>query len=148
MDQPNVQPGYGNIKLENHIFGEDAAIDGTPFYLHYASDRTPGYVADRSLNIPLSGASVPASLKRIDLNVIVAGRTFTQTFPAAPNQSYRFTWDGQDAYGRLVQGRQPATVEIGYVYDASYEGTSRFGDYGGGIAISGSLAPAILNMAR
>jgi hypothetical protein len=55
------------------------------------------------LTIPLSGASVPASLKRIDLEVAVAGRMFTQSFSNAANQTTTFTWDGLDAYGRTCK---------------------------------------------
>jgi len=38
----------------------------------------------------------------------------------APNQAFSFEWDGRDAYGRALQGTQPATVRLGYVYDAVY----------------------------
>jgi RHS repeat-associated protein len=44
----------------------------------------------------------------------------TQSFPAASNQTTTFTWDRQDAYGRTLQGAQPITVRIGYVYLADY----------------------------
>ena len=46
---------------------------------------------------------------------------------ASPNASSRhpicvtsFTWDGKDAYGRVVLGAQSASIRIGYVYDAIY----------------------------
>ena len=75
------------------------------------------------------GAAVPATLQRIDLIVSVVGRQVMQSFSAAINQRTTFTWDGRDAYERLVQGQQPVSVRIGYVYGAIKlqpgEGSSR-----------------------
>jgi len=64
-----------------------------------------------TLDIPLSGVSVPAGLRRIELEILVAGRRFTRTFPATPNQQYTFTWDGKDAYGRDRRGRGRRSFE-------------------------------------
>jgi RHS repeat-associated protein len=114
------QNGYGSLELENQIFRESAPIVGTPFSLHYASDRVPGRNAAMRLDIPLSGTNVPGVLKRITLEVSVAGQTFTNNFPPQTNVVYTFVWDGRDAYGRKVNGAQPALVRVGYVYDGYY----------------------------
>lgn len=108
------------IECQNQVLGEVVDVAGTPFRLHYQSDRVPGHKASSSITIPLSGASIPASLKRIELRIETAGRRFAQTFPAEANQKYVFTWDGYDAYGRRIQGRQPVTTHVGYVYEAVY----------------------------
>src|SRR5262249_3666123 len=50
----------------------------------------------------------------------VAGRRFVESFAPLPNQSYTFTWDGRDAYGRLIQGTQPIAADISYQYGAVY----------------------------
>src|SRR5262249_45000095 len=71
-------------------------------------------------NIPLSGPDLPAVLNTIDLEITVAGERFVRTFPRAPNQTYTFTWDGRDGYGRTVQGPQVIVVVIGYRYQALY----------------------------
>src|SRR4029079_18065771 len=97
------------IGCETQTLGEAGPVTGTGFRLHYQSDRIPGNKGANILQIPLSGASVPASLKRIDLEVIVAGQRVTQSFAAAPNQTTTFTWNGQDMYGRPLQGQQPVT---------------------------------------
>ena len=105
----------------NQTLGEMVDVSGTPFTLHYSSDRTPGRKAAYTLDISLSGATVPSGLKRIELMISVAGKFYTQTFNSpAPNLSYTFTWDGKDAYGRMLQGAQPVTIRIGYVYSAFY----------------------------
>ncbi len=124
--------GYGNQTL-----GESLNLTGTPFKLRYSSERKTGRGAARSLTLSLSGATIPASVKRIELTVAVAGRTFTQSFAAQTNQSTTFTWDGLDAYGRAVQGKQMAALNIGYVYDGSYQKSERFGYNGNGIPITG-----------
>jgi RHS repeat-associated protein len=62
----------------------------------------------------------------------VAGETFSQSFPPTPNQTFTFTWDGKDGYGRTVPGIQTATIRIGYVYGGVYFGVDRAtGSFGG-----------------
>ena len=123
------------IGVERQTLGETIDITGTPFFLSYTSERQAGHNA---VTIPLSGSSLPSSLKRIDLTIQVAGSTvLSQSFPATTNQQTSFTWDGKDAYGRTLQGAQPATFAVGYVYDGAYEQTGRFGYDGNGTIIVG-----------
>jgi RHS repeat-associated protein len=119
MDDPNSACG-SIISCQPQTLGEAVNLVGTPFRLHYQSDRVPGRQVAYTLQIPLSGPSVPASLRRIDLEILVAGRIFTQSFSAATNQTTSFSWDGQDAYERILQGAQPVTVRIGYAYRGDY----------------------------
>jgi RHS repeat-associated protein len=107
------------IGCQNRTLGEAIGLTGTGQALHYTTARVPGRVAN-AIRIPLTDESVPASMKRVDLEVSVAGRTFRQSFPAAPNQSYTFRWDGMDAYGRRLQGQHPVVVKVGYVYPFTY----------------------------
>ena len=109
------------IESQNQTLGEVVDITGIPFALHYRSDRVQGRKAAYTINIPVSNDTIPSELKRIDLEINVAGRDFNYSLSAAPDQSFPFTWDGKDAYGRVVQGIQPALVRIGYVYDGSYQ---------------------------
>ncbi|MFA6054869.1 MAG: PKD domain-containing protein [Thermodesulfovibrionales bacterium] len=108
------------IGCQNQSLGETVNVTGTPFSLSYMSNRQPGTKADMTITIPLSGASVPASLKRIDLEIYIAGKKSFLSFPPASNLNYTFIWDGLDAYGRMTQGAQPATIRIGYVYNGVY----------------------------
>ncbi|MFC1602923.1 putative Ig domain-containing protein [Pseudomonadota bacterium] len=110
------------IKAESQVLGEDFSITGVPHGLHYRSDRAKGRKTGNSISIPLSGDSVPASLKRIDLTVSIAGQVINKTFQPLANQAYTFVWDGKDAYGRDRNGRYTAVIDIGYVYDAVYVG--------------------------
>ncbi|WP_437528490.1 DNRLRE domain-containing protein [Sorangium sp. So ce726] len=110
------------IECENQVLGERFPVSGTPFELRYQSDRTVGRREGYRLPIPLTEATVPSPLKRIEVSVAVAGRTFPTSFecPCAPNQEHIFEWDGKDAFGRVVVGKLPVTVDIGYVYDGAY----------------------------
>lgn len=108
------------IECESQSLGESIAVPGAPFALTYSSGRVPGRLAGNSLRIPLSVDTMPTIVKRIDLDISVAGRTYRERFVADPNQKHTFAWDGKDAYGRVAQGQQHATVRIGYVYDGYY----------------------------
>ncbi len=140
-DDPDCQGG-SIIECQNQILGERLSVTGAPFSLNYRSDRVPGR-KNNKVDIPLSGASVPASLRRIELEVSIAGRQFNQTFPVTPNQSYTFEWDGKDAYGRNLQGNQPVNIRVGYVYGAVYQQPVQFAQSFGlasGAPISGNRA--------
>ncbi|MEQ1860824.1 MAG: RHS repeat-associated core domain-containing protein [Chthoniobacteraceae bacterium] len=136
-DDPDDPEDPTNVDIQSMVLRGQVPVPGTPFSLHYRSNRTAGWKVGNRIRIPLSDATVPASLKRIELEVQVAGRTFTQDFPATANQTTTFEWDGLDAYGRAVQGRQLAKVRIGFVYDGDYQRTNRFGTNGTGVAITG-----------
>lgn len=116
------------IECQNQVLGERLGLTGIPYTLNYRSSRVPGRTANRTIEIPLSGADVPASLSRIQLTVFIAGQRHDQTFPATPNQTSIFTWDGLDAYGRTVQGGQTAEVIITYFYPAVYRAPAEFAE--------------------
>ncbi|MBP7276394.1 MAG: hypothetical protein KBA51_09355, partial [Kiritimatiellae bacterium] len=100
---------------------ERIGIPGTAFNLIYRSDRVPGRKDQYTLNFPILGAEIPQDLKRVDVEIEVAGREFLRSLDPEPNLTYTFTWDGTDAYGRPVYGAQPVNVRIGNVYDAVYQ---------------------------
>ncbi len=142
-DKPEENPcqrAGSIIECQNQLLGEEAPITGTPYQLHYTSERMADHAASNAVRIPLSGPEVPASLARIELEVDVAGRHFSQSFSNAPNQSYVFVWDKKDAYGRRLQGQHEVTARIGYVYPGLYQRTERFGYSGNGTLISGDQA--------
>jgi sugar lactone lactonase YvrE len=124
-DESCPASGYSVVECQSQVLVEALDVPHTPFRLTYRSDRAPGHRIAYSLVIPLSGPTVPASLVGIELEVAVAGQTDRQRFPAAPDQSHTFVWDGLDAYGRVLNGEQPITVRIGYTYGLGrYSGAS------------------------
>lgn len=122
----NGQASGSIIQCESQILGEALPVTGTAVQLHYGTERTSGYKFGNTLEIPLSGATLPASLRSIHLEVLVAGRKFAQNFPPTPNQRTSFTWDGKDAQDRTLQGATTATVRVGYEYGAVYLGPNEF----------------------
>lgn len=118
-DEPDCQGG-SIIECQNQTLGEAIPITGAPFSLHYRSSRAPGRRSAFTVEGPLTTGDIPASLKRVDLEINVAGQQVRQTFPAQANLRYSYTWDGTDGFGRTVQGSVKATVTVFYVYDAFY----------------------------
>lgn len=108
------------IGCQTQTLGENIGVTGTGFSLHYQSERVPGWKVANTIRIPLIEGTVPSGLSGIELRIEVAGQDISKRFSAEPNQAYTFTWDGKDAYGRPVQGAQPATISIGYTYAGSY----------------------------
>lgn len=119
IDTPNVQCG-SVIGCENQSLGESMPLTGKPWQLNYRSTRALGRKDAYTLDIRLSAAAIPVSLKRIELEVTVAGQTYVRSFSPAINLVHTYTWDGKDAYGRVLQGARPATVRIGYTYAGVY----------------------------
>ncbi len=143
LDCPQCKGG-SIIETQNQVLGEQVALRNAPFSLNYRSDRAPGRVAAYTLDIPLSGTSVPTGLARITLEVAIAGQRDTRQFSAAPNQNTQFTWNGKDAYGQTLQGQQRITTRIGYVYTATYQQPAQLAQ--GFAALSG--VPFSANPAR
>jgi len=108
--------GGSIIECDNQILAQQLPLAGTPFALRYQSERAPGH---SFLNIPLTAASIPASLDHILLTISVAGVLSSYTFPASsltPNQTFSWTWNRLDAFGNVAQGPQTADVTVSYVY--------------------------------
>ena len=123
-DDPCEQSGC-IIEAENQVLGETINITGTSYSLNYRSSNIPGYKVGRTLTIPLSAESVPNSLLAIDLTIRIAGQVFRQRYPASPNQTITWDWDGQDIYGRYISGSQRAFIKIDYLYPTVYYPANR-----------------------
>ena len=116
-------PSAGNsvIECQNQTLGERIPVVGSPFTLNYRSDRQKGNLSSMAVTIALTGSSAQASLTHVALMIKVAGRVFFQYWGADNFPSeYTYIWDGLDAYGRPVQGRQVFTYEVGYRHRQRY----------------------------
>ncbi len=117
--------GIGSFAEDrSRIYHEDIPIPGTDMTLHYASNRVEGYKT--VISVPASGATVPASLQNIIVEINVAGRKFTEVLSPLPNQKTEFIWDGLDFLGKQVFGKALAFIKLGFVYPAYYMTPSDF----------------------
>jgi len=108
------------IGCQSQTLGESFPVTGTPFRMHYRSDRVEGRKSSYTLQIPISDSVLPEGVLEIKLEIFIAGRSWVHHFSPDTNLSFTFEWDGLDAYGRVLQGKQPLTYEIGYGYQAYY----------------------------
>lgn len=131
------------IECQNQVLGEEIAISGISQTLNYRSDRVTGHAIARTLEIPISGDVVHPELKRIVLEINIAGRTFSEDFLPLPNQIYTFLWDGKDRYGRILDGAQPITVKVGNVFDSMYAEASTLADRSFALASGIPFSPAV-----
>ncbi|MCA1805466.1 MAG: hypothetical protein LC646_09065 [Xanthomonadaceae bacterium] len=108
------------IDVQAQVLGEKIAVTGTPYTLHYRSDRVPG--GANVVDIQVYDDTAPASLKKAGAEVSIAGRRHEATFISP--EMRRFVWDGMDAYGRKLTGRHPATITAYYEYPLVYYASS------------------------
>jgi YD repeat-containing protein len=121
------------IQCERQSLGQLVDVPGTAVTLAYHGHRKRGWHAEHSLDLQLTDASLPASVKDIALEVEIAGQRHEQRFAPGAGLTTSFSWDGRDAYGRRVQGLQRARARVGYSYDGVYGNAPRFGNRGTGI---------------
>lgn len=122
-EQEHPCNGNGSIiECQTQVLGDRLPIAGTPFNLSYRSNRMPGFEPTRSTDIPLTTDTVPPSLKRVEAEITIGGRTIRRSFDApTANLSTKFVWDGLDAYGREIQGSRRADIRIKHYYDVVYQ---------------------------
>src|SRR5262249_37771055 len=130
---------------EAQALGEQVPVTGTGMNLNYVSNRVPGRTDSYTVRIPIVGAQVPMGITNAHLGVEIAGQRFhTDFFQLSPNQTYSFTWDGRDAYGRVVQGTQRARIFLAYNYPGVYYSASAFESAFGSYSGSGGSSIAVM----
>ncbi|MCW5832022.1 MAG: hypothetical protein KIS78_06165 [Labilithrix sp.] len=129
------------IGCESRTLGERIPIVGTPYTLHYQSERSAGYLSQVSFRVTGNTVLNPAPL-RIHVEIDVAGRRFAyeKLPPFALDDTFTFTWDGVDAYGRQVTGTFEAKIRVGYEYDGTTTGDTPIFGVPAGTTISGNRA--------
>lgn len=120
------------IGAQSQTLGEEIPISGTAYGLHYSSHRAPGRKSKNTVNIPLSGASIPGSLQSIEVDIEVAGRRIKDSIYPQPDLTYTFEWDGLDGFGREVYGSVAASIKVSYRYPCIYLSAWNSGGGGGG----------------
>lgn len=116
-DEPITCSG-SYVENKSRIMNEDINIMGTDMTLHYSSNNTLDY--KKYINVPVSGDTIPSSLKRIIVNCEIAGKYISKSVSAIPNQKTQFIWDGFDYRGNKINNPVNANISIGFVYDGVY----------------------------
>ena len=140
------------IGCERRTLGETIGVAGTPVTLAYTSERSAGYRVDYAFDVALSDGvpdSILALMSKILLRVSVAGRTTIDSFPVQRGLHSKVSWDGRDAYGRLMQGQSRMLIQVAYVYATSpygapVPGASTFGQASGTSLPPRTRAPDVL----
>lgn len=128
------------VGCEAQSLGEPIPVTGTPWTLHYQSENQRGrrdhYAVRVRIGETLIGTGPRVPPVRTEVRVQVAGQTHTATISAGTVTAgsgtfaagvYTLYWDGRDHWGRLLQGAQPATIEVGNVYDSAQYTTASTG---------------------
>lgn len=98
--------------------------------------------SNRTVDISLSGSTLPAGVDAIELTIEIAGQRIEKTFAPAPNLVDTFVWDGKDVYGRTVYGSARATIYIGYVYEGvEYRQALVFGQLTSDVSLRAARSP-------
>jgi len=110
----------GEVCPENSCVATSTPVVGTADSLHHTSERSPGFSPAYTATIPLTGADLNPGLSGVQVEYSIAGQRVRRSFPASSSLTDSFTWDGKDAYGRTVQGKQRLRVRIVNEWDVSY----------------------------
>ncbi|MEW8052519.1 MAG: RHS repeat-associated core domain-containing protein [Candidatus Thiodiazotropha sp.] len=109
------------IECQSQVLGESHILAGTPYSLNYRSNRARGWLRNDKFRINLIENAPPSSLKRVELDLNVAGKRESLVFSPEPDLFYTIEVEGEDAYGRPI-GDTPISASIKYVYTAQYYG--------------------------
>jgi len=129
----NSPPDYGTINFSAQTLSEQIPLVGVPFALNYNSARVPDYRVDDQITVPVAWQTPPnpcANLQSgtcaippdyfnppigISVQADIAGEQLAQVYPGT-SQVVTVSWDGRDAYGRLVGGSSVASILIAYLF--------------------------------
>ncbi|MEO8799780.1 MAG: hypothetical protein ABI551_17935, partial [Polyangiaceae bacterium] len=121
------------IHCESAGLGEAQPLAGTGQSLMYLSERQLPYEPSRSLNLRLTGDTVPPGVVAVQAWVDVAGQHQPvgpmpgNRFAATPNLTAEFRWDGKNVLGEQQLGTTQARVTVDYLYKAVYSNDPSFG---------------------
>jgi len=117
-DDPCKKVGYSSVESRSRVLHEDVRLGFSNMVLHYSSEWVDGFA--QPVRIPLSGETVPGSLKEIRARYGIAGLAFETSRPPQPRLIETFLWDGRDYLGQVVTKKVNAWADITYVYPSFY----------------------------
>ncbi len=111
--------GLGSIiECEGRVLRERIPVAGTPYTLNYRSARAQGDHAVRSVHVREFSQAPSVYLSSVVVQLDVAGQRIQlrRNYPFSIDDAVDLTWNGKDAYGRVVRGSVVARVGVGYQY--------------------------------
>jgi hypothetical protein len=112
-DPPKNCKATGSIILcQAQTLGESVRVHGTPYSLEYWSDRAQR--DSHSMRVMVSGPDpVPATLKRIEASVGIAGQLIEKSFVPGPNQDFMcFNGTARTLLGARWRALNPCPCEL------------------------------------
>ena len=106
------------IGINQQSLGENLGIAGVPTVLNYQSMTKPGRLTERQISIPLNAPT--GSVDNIHLTIEAAGQIYEEDL-APSTKSKIWTWDGKDAFGRIVKNPVSARVTLDYEVGSLYK---------------------------
>lgn len=88
------------VKAEKRALGEEIALAGTPFRLVYSSDRSRGYIANRSVNLNIASPYANSGSTGVNIEVTAGSQVANYSFAASGSAPQTFTWNGAAPSGQ------------------------------------------------
>ncbi len=146
---PCPEERNGSIVLcEDRILGEQVPLAGTPYSVNYWSMRAQGDAVMRTIRVPVTETTQPPFVRKAIVQLDVVGRHYSEEVPGPLTSGMPpvvFTWDGKDAYGRVVNGVVTGRVSVGYEVDVSWAGGT-LGAQGSSFGNPTRSAPSVVEM--
>ena len=139
LDEPSRE---GPVLVEPQALSQSLPITGTPYSLQYQTNRTSAYGPGFQLELPLITDTVPAGLTSILCTVDIAGQHLSQTLEPQTGLKAVIPWNGDDGFGRAMQGPQTALVTLAYYYDGSVNLGDTYGATGNTVTVPSASLPA------
>ena len=125
---PNSSPDENNscaagsiILCESRILAQNLPIVGTDHSLVYRSDRQPGFLKDNEIHLDLKTSDEGLITSR-EAIVNIAGRVFHSSTSGEWDRDHKWKmiWDGNDIFGRKINGPVPAKILLRYGIERDY----------------------------
>ncbi|EFP09504.1 CRE-TEN-1 protein [Caenorhabditis remanei] len=111
------------LVVDSRSIVESLPIQGTDIRLIYDSVRSPA--APSTMLIGLLDDRIDKELRKVHINIRIAGRRFDHTLAPRVNLTYVFAWDKMNAYRQSESGLVPVTVQVGYEYQGCDRASER-----------------------
>ena len=109
------RPPYSRtIFADTGVLQESVKIPGSDIHLIYHSSSASAALS--TIYLRLTPSTVPPTLHRVHIKVVVAGVVFKKTFEGEPDLVYTYGWNKRNVYNQKVYTDTDVRVSVGYQY--------------------------------